>query len=148
MEKENNTRLKKKLPKKELSKFDKDLRKFGIYFSIGMALLLAIVFHNNREIFKLNKIIIAGLLVYHIVFAFLFPKLLVITYYITKILTKFFGIVLTYIIFGIVYYILFTPISFFVRLAKKDHIHNNSITPSWLSVNDKNNDPKKIERLY
>jgi hypothetical protein len=139
---------KKEFKKKELSRFDKDLRKFGIYFSIGMTLLLAITFYHNREIFQLHKIIIAGLLLYHILFASLFPKLLVPTYYLTKIITKIVGIILTYLVFGIVYYVLFTPISFLVRLAKKDHIHNNSLTPNWLNVKDKSNNPKNIERLY
>ncbi len=140
MEKDTNKRLKK------LSKFDSDLRKFGIYFAIGMALLLSIAFLRNWQV--LAKSIVAGLLLYHIIFAFLFPKALVVTYFITKVITKIVGTIITYVVFGLLYYLLFTPIAIIIRASKKDHIKNNSISPHWIECLEKDNDPKKIEKLF
>ncbi len=126
--------------------FNKRLREFGFSFSIGMALLLIIGYF--REFNKIFLIIVTCLLFYHLIFAIIFPKVLIPTYYLISFITKIIGNTLNFIVFTIIFYIFFTPISLILKLFKKDQIKKISKIPQWYDVSDKENDPKRVEKLY
>lgn len=123
-----------------------EIKKFGYSFSLGMAILIIISIWKN---FGLPfKMVVSFMFVYHLFSSLFFYKLLYPMYIITSFVGKVLGNTLAIIIFTIVFYLLFTPIAIILRLLKKDVIKNFSISPQWITISDKQNDPKRIERLY
>ncbi|NLY44125.1 MAG: hypothetical protein GX066_09225 [Clostridiaceae bacterium] len=124
----------------------KKLKKFGYSFSLGMAILFAISTWKN---FVLPfRVIVSILFAYHLFGAFFCYKFLYPTYVLTSFIGKIIGNLFTVVIFTVVFYLLFTPISIILRLFKKDVIKNNSVSPQWIMIPDKQNDPKRVERMF
>ena len=124
----------------------KKQRIFGYSFAAGMALLLAIAIWKDFHIAV--KIVAASLCAFHLLGALLYPKALFPTFWFVTGLAQFIGNAITTIVFIVVFYLFYTPFSFFARLGGKDHIRNNSKMPHWLDVPEDANDPKRIEKLY
>lgn len=122
------------------------LKEFGLSFSLGMTILFLVSLWRG---FALPlKLIVAGLGLFHITAALLMPALLRPTFAWVTGIAKIVGNVITIIVFASVFYILFTPIAWILRLAKKDLIGQNAFTPHWVDVSERDNDPKRIERMY
>jgi hypothetical protein len=138
MEKELNQRL------EEQEK--KQIRRFGFNFAMGMTVLFLVSLWRNFALpFKIG---VAGLGLAHLCFAFLNYRWLYPTYKLVLSISILFGNILTTIIFTVVFYLLFTPIAFVLRLCKKDVIGNNSREPRWLPIPETANNPERVKRLY
>jgi len=125
---------------------NKRLRKFGFFFSIGMILLFTISYFKNFN--KIFLIIISFLFMFHILFAIFYPKVLIITFYPIDFIAKTIGNIINFLVFTMVFFLFFTPISFFLRLFGKDQIAKISKTPQWFDVNEKENEPERVKKLY
>lgn len=124
----------------------KQIRQFGFNFAVGMAVLFLLSLWRS---FPLPlKIGAAFLGAYHLCFAIINYRWLYPTYKLVSWLGLFLGNILTTLVFSVVFYLLFTPIAFILRLLKKDVIRNNSHTPCWMSIPDAMNDPERIKRLF
>src|SRR5258708_2551072 len=98
----------------------KKMRDFGYSFAAGMAILFAISIWKNFPLpFKVG---IGILCFYHLVLAMIFYPALKPTYWLITNIAKVLGNILSTIIFGVFYYILFTPIALLLRLSGKDVI--------------------------
>lgn len=151
MEKENYSRLNKKT-----------LRTFCISFSIGM--LLIAIFSILRQMFKgdsqINFIpaIITGILsCYHQIAAWVVPAdpslrkphfaiFAMLFFYITNAIWKIVTLIIGTVVFGIIFYLIFTITSMVLKLNKKDHI-KNKIT-GWQKVPEKINLPEQCRKLF
>lgn len=125
---------------------NKRLKNFGFSFSLGMAILFVISYFKNFN--KMFLIVIIILFLYHLLFAIIFCKALIPTYYLISFITKIIGNFLNVVIFSLIFFIFFTPISFFIRSFKKDQIENFSKNPQWYDVDDNENNPQRVEKLY
>lgn len=124
----------------------KEIRNFGFYFAAGMTILLSVsVWRHFAPAFQVT---VLCLLIYHLVCAFFFNKGLKPTHALMGAIGKVVGNMLTFIIFTVVYYVFFTPIALILRLNKKDVIATASIKPEWMDVPEKDNDPKRVEKLF
>jgi hypothetical protein len=124
----------------------KKIQQFGYSFAAGMLILTAIGIWKG---FTLPiKIIVVLLGIYHILFAFINYKFLIPTFKLMSGLAGLIGNALTFIIFFIFFYVLFTPIAFLLRLFGKDVIRKISREPRWYDIPERDNDPKRAERLY
>jgi hypothetical protein len=133
MEKTNNQRLK------------KELRKFGISFSLGMLILFFIGFkHFNIYV----KVFILATGVFHIIFAFVNPLVLKPSFYIISKAGFFLGDIITKLFLTLFFYLIFSPIAFILRMAGRDEIARNSKCPQWKDIDPAENDPKRVEKLY
>ena len=152
------------MDKKYYSGLDKkELRTFCVSFSIGM--LLIAIFSILRQIFKsdvtninfIPAIITGSIFLYHQIAAWTLPEnptlkrlhfsiIAVFFFYATssifKVLTRIIGAV----VFGVIFYLLFTPASLIFKLNKKDHI-KNKIT-GWQKVPEKINLPEQCRKLF
>ncbi len=121
-------------------------KKYGFSFSVGMVIFIAIAFFKNFPAYL--KALAVSLLVYHFSCALFFqqglkPFYKVITFIGTKV-----GNFLSNIIFTVVFYVFFTPIALILRLFGKDQIEKISKLPTWTDVEDKDNDPERVNHLY
>lgn len=124
----------------------KEVRRFGYSFALGMAILFGISWWKH---FALPvKGVVALLCLYHLAFALINPRVLIPNFKVVNFIGKVVGNTLTYIIFTIVFYLLFSPIAFLLRLLKKDVIGQHSIEPRWIPYPESANDPKRIEKLF
>ena len=152
MEKENNSGLNKK-----------SLRTFCFSFSIGMLLIAVfsilsqILKPANTQINFIPAIITASLFCYHQIAARIIPEnptlrklhfstLAILLFYVTNTIWKIVTFVIGTIVFGIIFYLIFTPTSILLKLNKKDHIKKN-IT-GWNNVPEKINLPEQCKRLF
>lgn len=152
MEKENYSRLDKKT-----------LRTFCISFSIGM--LLIAIFSIVRQIVKsdilqINFIpaVITGIIaLYHQAAAWTLPEnptlkkvhfsaIAVIFFYAVNAVWKMVTLIIGTIVFGIIFYLIFTPASIILKLNNHDHIKKKS--NGWQKVPEKTNQPKQCEKLF
>lgn len=125
---------------------NKRLRTFGLSFAIGMLILFTIGYFKNFN--KIFLIIILILSSYHFIFAIIFPKLLIVTFYPLTFIGKIIGNTLNIIIFTIVFFIFFTPISIILRIFGKDQIKNTSKNIMWQEIKEEENNPERVKRLY
>ncbi len=90
------------------------------------------------------KISVLAIGVYHFLFAFINPQFLKATFFITSTI----GNLITKIFLALFFYLVFTPIALILRISGKDEIKENSIEPQWQDIDEKENDPKRVEKLY
>lgn len=152
------------MEKKYYSGLDKkELRTFCVSFSIGM--LLIAIFSILRQILKADvteinfipAIITGSIFLYHQIVAWTLPEnptfkrmhfsiVAMLFFYVTstifKILTRIIGVV----VFGVIFYLLFTPASLIFKINKKDHI-KDKIT-GWQKVPEKINLPEQCRKLF
>lgn len=124
----------------------KEIRDFGFYFSAGMALLFALSLWKHFAL--VFQVVVMSLFTYHLICALLIPKALKPTHVLTGFIGKIVGNTLTYIIFTVLYYVFFTPIALIIRLNKNDVIASASVKPAWIDIPEKDNDPKRVEKLF
>jgi len=124
---------------------DKGLKKFGLYFGIGMMMLFFIGF---KHLSLYLKIVIITLSCYHFLFSFLNPSFLKPTYFIISKIGFFVGDLITKIFLLLFFYFLFTPIAIILRLLGKDEIKRKSFSPQWEPIDEKENYPERVEKLY
>ncbi|MEE1290772.1 MAG: hypothetical protein UHW86_07030, partial [Spirochaetota bacterium] len=67
-------------------------------------------------------------------------------FYVTNTIWKIVTFVIGTIVFGIIFYLIFTPTSILLKLNKKDHINKN--TTGWNNVPEKINLPEQCKRLF
>jgi hypothetical protein len=127
-------------------KENRKIKQFGWSFAAGMLILTAIGIWKGFILPVKITVIVLG--VYHLLFAFLNTRFLIPTYKVMTGLANLLGNALTIVIFFIFFYILFTPVAFLLRLFGKDVIRNISKEPLWYDIPEKDNDPKRVERLY
>ncbi len=123
-----------------------ELRKFGLSFSLGMLILLIIGFFKNFNF--IFMIAITMLLFESFLFALIKPEFLRFQYLFISGLLKFLGLIITNFCLTVFYYLVFTPIAIFLRVMDKDEIKKISIVPNWIEINQEENNPKRIEKLY
>lgn len=129
---------------------EKDLpsnKKFGLFFSF-------IFFCISLFFFLKNAIFLA------IFFASLFSLFLLITLFIARTLLPlnklwmklglFLGMIVSPIILGIVFFVLFTPISFLMKLFKRDELvlKQNNKTSYWKTRSPKGPDPESLKNQF
>jgi hypothetical protein len=124
----------------------KKIKQFGFSFALGMAVLFLISFWRGYP-FQL-KTVICLLSIYHLAFVLIGYKFLLPTYWIISFVLKQVAGLMTVLIFGAFFYLIFTPISLILRLFQKDIIKNISREPRWIPIPEKMNDPKRVERLF
>lgn len=152
MEKENYLRLDKKT-----------LRTFCICFSIGMTLFAAfsvlrqILKPGNAHVNFVPAIITGTLAVYHQIAAWTLPKnpslkklhfstIAVILFYVANYVWKIITFVVGTVVFGVIFYLIFTPTSVILKLAGHDHIKKN--VTEWKKVPSKVNQPEQCRKLF
>lgn len=152
MEKENYSRLDKKT-----------LRTFCISFSIGM--LLIAVFSIVRQIVRQDILqvnfipaVITGVIaLYHQAAAWTLPEnptvkkthfsiIAVIFFYVANTVWKIVTLVIGIVVFGIIFYLIFTPTSVVLKLSNHDHIKRKS--NGWQKVSEKINQPEQCRKLF
>lgn len=152
MEKENYSRLDKKT-----------LRTFCISFSIGM--LLIAVFSIVRQIVRQDILqvnfipaVITGVIaLYHQIAAWTLPEnptvkkthfsiIAVIFFYVANTVWKIVTLVIGIVVFGIIFYLIFTPTSVVLKLSNHDHIKRKS--NGWQKVSEKINQPEQCRKLF
>jgi hypothetical protein len=138
--------MEKKLDQGLKGKETKKVRQFGYSFALGMAILFGISLWKGFVLPFKAVVVFLGL--YHLLFALIYPQFLVPTFKLMNFIGKWVGNIITVIIFTVVFYLLFTPIAFILRLAKKDVIQNISKEPHWVPYPESANDPKRIEKLF
>lgn len=132
----------------ELQTLNDERRKFGLRFAAGMLLLSAILWWRHDG-FVPGIWIPLGLAVFHGVGALVWPPLLVPTHWLIPRLVSAVTTAFAYVVLGLFYYLVFTPIAFLLRLAGKDHVARlEKKRPAWVEVDSGENDPQRIEKLY
>jgi uncharacterized membrane protein YdcZ (DUF606 family) len=135
-----------------------ELGKFCFSFALGMFILTTWLFvhHNITDHatgvwrvpasfeFPWWAWIPAGLSWLHLLFGFIKRELGRPTHAIIG----FIGKVLSAILMGIFYYLLFTPVVLLTRFFGKDLIQHGSQSPHWEEVPEEVNNPKQIEKLF
>jgi len=129
---------------KVLEEKRKGLRKFCWSFGAGMAILTTVLLWHSGWVVSWYHFIPLGLSAFHLLAAILFPPLGKPIH----LLVGFIGLLLSTILIGAFYYLLFTPVVLLLRLAGKDLIANNSQQPHWEKVSAEENDPQRIRKLY
>lgn len=124
----------------------KELKVFGYSFSAGMAILFTVSMLNDFSI--IIKILSACLSLFHLSAVIINYKILKTTHGIVGFLGKIIGNTLVTLLFTIIYYFLFTPFAFVLRIFRKDYIRKISLKPGWIDIDPAKNDPKRIEKLY
>jgi uncharacterized membrane protein YdcZ (DUF606 family) len=132
------------------------LRTFCFSFALGMFILTTAFFitHNFHHddgwllpqtlSFPWYAWIPAGLSLAHLFFGFVNRSWAKPTHALIGVI----GQILTAILMGAFYYLLFTPIVLLTRLFGKDLIHQGSKEPHWEEVPEDVNNPKQIEKLF
>lgn len=138
--------MEKKIDKRLELQEKKEIRKFACLFSSGMAILFAISIWKGFHL--PGKVVIAFLGLYHLVFAFINyryvkPSFIIVSF-IVKTLFNFISLVIT----GIIFYLLFSPIAFILRLLKNDIIKSNCSKSGWIDLPEDYNNPARIEKSY
>lgn len=152
MEKENYSRLDKKT-----------LRTFCISFSVGMTLLA--VFSVLRQILKSDNLqinfvpaAVAGVIaLYHQIAAWTLPitpslknphfsTIALIFFYVANAVWKIITLVVGTVVFGIIFYLIFTPTSVILKLTGHDHIRKNQT--EWKKVADRVNCPEQCRKMF
>jgi hypothetical protein len=124
----------------------KRLKEFGYFFALGMVILSALSLWRGWAWPVRAAAMTVGLGSFTL--ALVYYQFLKVPYLIVSSIGKFFGKVLVVILFTIVFYGLFTPIAFILRLSGKDVIKNNSLEPKWIDIPSEQNNPKQIEKLF
>ncbi|NLY74382.1 MAG: hypothetical protein GX075_03675 [Firmicutes bacterium] len=123
-----------------------ELRRFGFSFGAGMAILVVVGLWKE---FGSWVIIPAGLLsLFHFGCALFRIELLRPTHSAVSFVGAVLGRAVTALVFTLVFYLLFTPIAVILRLCKKDVIANNSRSPAWIPIPERQNDPERVRRLF
>ncbi len=120
----------------------KELRTFSFSFAIGMAILSIVMLYKNYEYYLIAPPIILSS--YHFLTGIFYPLFSWPFFTIMNNLFKIISFFLTIFTFSFIFYGIITPISFILRLAKKDHIEKNS--NGW--IKRLRNDPKQVEKLF
>lgn len=123
-----------------------EIRKFACFFSLGMAILFSVSVWKGFHLPV--KVVIAFLGLSHLIFAFLNYKYVkpsfILVSFIVKKLCNFISLAIT----GIIFYLLFSPIAFILRLFKKDVVKSNCSRPGWVDIPEKYNNPARIEKSF
>lgn len=152
MEKENYSRLNKKT-----------LRTFCISFSIGMLLIAVlsvvkqIVKPNNVQIQFIPAVITGMIALYHQIAAWTLPEnptlakvhfsiVAVIFFYAADAVWKIVTLIIGNVIFSLIFYLVFTPMSAILKLSSRDHIKGK--LSGWQKVAEKINQPEQCRKLF
>ncbi|HBD93752.1 MAG: hypothetical protein A2015_12545 [Spirochaetes bacterium GWF1_31_7] len=120
----------------------KELRTFSFSFAIGMAILSIMMLYKDYEYYLIAPPIILSS--YHLLTGIFYPLFSWPFFTIMNTLFKIISFFLTIFTFSFIFYGIITPVSFILRLVKKDHIAKNS--NGW--IKRLRNDPKQIEKLF
>lgn len=124
----------------------KALARFGWSFAAGMAILTAVGVWKN---FPAWAVWSSGILChYHLLAFLLFRKALVPTFVAVGFVGKVVGFLVSCVVFAVVYYALFAPIAWCLRLAKKDLIGRAAHRPAWVDIPADFNDPARLRKLF
>lgn len=120
-----------------------EVKKFGLGFGLGMGILTAIALWREwPQPLWITTLILS---LYHLSLFQVATGPLLPSFYLVTTVGKILGHGIFTVIFTLVYYSLYTPISWILRLAGKDHITPVS---GWKDYPSQANDPKRIEKLY
>ena len=132
---------------KHINASTKEIKKFGITFSILSLVLTSLVFYKGSTWWPWW---LAGSLIFLLTGLFLQPLLKPL--YIGWMTFAFaLGWVNTRIILGLVFYLAFTPIAIFLRLSRKDILGlrlNRNATTYWIKRKTTTFDKKRYEQLF
>lgn len=122
----------------------KSLRFFGLKFLLGMGLVAATGWFFLHWTWPI--LLIPGVLgVFHGVFALVNPRVLKPTSWFFHKLIDLLTLVFSVIFLTIIYYLLFTPVAFFLRLAGKDQLKNSG---GWRDPAPSTNDPQHLHKQF
>ncbi len=124
----------------------RELRLFGFSFAAGMLLLSAVAY--IRDYPSILRIALAAVIVFHLLFAVLYPRLLLFTYILVNTLLRYLGNTILYFVFAAAFYTLLSPFFILLRVINKDVIKHKSPGPMWDYVPEKDNDPNRIAKLF
>ena len=124
----------------------KALATFGWSFSAGMAILTAIGFWKQFP--PLILAITSFLCLFHILAFLAFRKALLPTFTVVTFLGHILGTIISWSIFTVVYYLIFTPIAVLLRLCGKNLIGKLSLKPAWVIIPENRNDPERLRKLF
>ena len=127
-------------------KKNKALFTFGWSFSAGMCMLTAVGLWKGFPLWVVG--ISSFLCIFHFISFLIWRRGLIPFLKLTGLIGHGIGFLLSTVIFAVVYYLLFSPISLILRCAGKDVIGKNSVTPYWIDIPAEYNDPKRIEKLF
>jgi len=99
-----------------MTKSNKELRKFGITMAIAFAVIAGILWWREKEVWQ-TLAIIAGVF---LVGGLIFPKLLFPIEWAWMKLAHYLGVVMTYVLVTLTFYLAITPMGLLIRLFGKD----------------------------
>tara|TARA_B100001250_G_C19806070_1_gene793338 strand:- start:1327 stop:1737 length:411 start_codon:yes stop_codon:yes gene_type:complete len=131
---------------KSIKPNNKELKNFGIFFTIIILLITLLFFEKN----KFNYIFIYFAFIL-ISISFYRPTLLKPIYFIWFLFSILLGEIMTRLILGILFYFIISPIGVFLRLIGKDLLYRNKINKKYSYWNYRSRqieDKKKYENQY
>ncbi len=111
-----------------------DLRKFGAVMAVGFAIIAAITFWRGHEP---AWQILAGISGFFLVFGLILPRVLRPIEWVWMKFAHVLGIVMTYVIVTLTFFLVMTPMGLMLRLFGKDLLSlklNKSAASYWLKV--------------
>ncbi len=123
-----------------------EVKKFAWGFGAGMTILTGIGLWKQwpTEVW-ITTLVLA---IYHLGLSFFVTRPLLPSFYLITTIGKALGNILFTTVFTLVYFLLYTPISWILRIAGKDVIALDKKSPQWQDYPQGANDPKRIEKLF
>ncbi|MFN4216271.1 MAG: hypothetical protein ACK4HQ_02555 [Brevinematales bacterium] len=121
-----------------------EYKHFGFSFGVGMLVLTLIGLWRHFP-FPFILLTIA-LWLYHWVVGFLWPRSLWVSEMVAWGIWQVFSQLVSRLVLGVLFYVILTPLFWFLRLFGQDHIARNR--GEWQDFFASDNDPKKMERWF
>jgi len=121
-----------------------EYRHFGFAFGVGMLVLSIIGWWRH---FPFPVVLVTLLLwVYHWVVGLLWPRALWFSELVASRLWEMVSHVIAVVVLGLLFYVVFTPFFWVLRLLGQDHIGHNQ--GNWQDFQPSENDPRRMERWF
>ncbi len=116
-----------------MKKTSRELRKFALVMALAFAFVTLLLWWKGRP----SAQITASVSLFFIVFGLLFPKLLSPIEWVWMKFAHFIGVIMTFIILSLTFFVVITPFGLIMRLFKKDLLSlkfDKSIKSYWCPV--------------
>ena len=114
-------------------KSSKELRKFGIVMTVGFGIIGSILLWKSHDTWRYFY----GIGGFFLLFGLVFPKVLAPIEWVWMKFAHALGIVMTYILLTVTYFVVITPIGLAMKLFGKDPLHrkfDKSLNTYWVDV--------------
>jgi hypothetical protein len=118
----------------------KKQRQFGFLLVAIVVLILGISFYKNGFVFINKHQLLIGFIGIFTLITLIFPKFFVPFLFIWLIFGVLIGEISSFIILGLIYFLIFSPITIVIKLFKKKSNEN----PKWINKNEASN----YEKMY